>query len=96
MRKSCARFGNGGTNDSNLFAGGLAADTAAEILVILFGLLSVVGVLVAQAEGAGRDADAGLAARQGLIVATALICANVYMLVRNVSSYRQLLQARAS
>ena len=32
----------------------------------------------------------------GLIVATALICANVYMLVRNVSSYRQLLQARAS
>jgi len=47
-----------------LAAIGLAADTAAEILVILFGLLSVVGVLVAQAEGAGRKANAGLAARQ--------------------------------
>lgn len=51
---------------------GLAADTAAEIVVVLVGLLSVVGVLVAQAEGAGRKADAGLAARQGLIVATVL------------------------
>ena len=55
-----------------LAAIGLAADTAAEITVILVGLLSVVGVLVAQAEGAGRNADAGLAARQGLIVATGL------------------------
>ena len=51
---------------------GLAADTAAEIIVILVGLLSVVGVLVAQAEGAGRNADAGQAARQGLLVATGL------------------------
>jgi len=51
---------------------GLAADTAAEIVVVLVGTLSVVGVLVAQAEGGGRKADAGLAARQGLIVATAL------------------------
>jgi MATE family multidrug resistance protein len=51
---------------------GLAADTAAEIVVVLVGTLSVVGVLVAQAEGAARKADAGLAARQGLIVATAL------------------------
>ncbi len=49
---------------------GLAADTAAELIVILVGLLSVVGVLVAQAEGAGNKADAGVAARQGLIVAT--------------------------
>ncbi|MEM9060293.1 MAG: MATE family efflux transporter [Pseudomonadota bacterium] len=55
-----------------LAAIGLAADTASELIVILSGLLSVVGVLVAQAEGAGRKADAGLAARQGLIVATAL------------------------
>ena len=55
-----------------LAAIGLAADTAAEIVVVLVGLLSVVGVLVAQAEGAGGKADAGLAARQGLIVATAL------------------------
>ncbi len=51
---------------------GFAADTAAEIVVVLVGTLSVVGVLVAQAEGGGRKADAGLAARQGLIVATAL------------------------
>ena len=51
---------------------GLAADTAAEIVVVLVGTLSVVGVLVAQAEGAARKADAGLATRQGLIVATAL------------------------
>lgn len=51
---------------------GLAADTASEIIVILVGLLSVVGVLVAQAEGAGHNADAGLAARQGLLVATGL------------------------
>lgn len=51
---------------------GLAADTAAEIVVVLVGTLSVVGVLVAQAEGAARKADAGLAVRQGLIVATAL------------------------
>ncbi len=51
---------------------GLAADTAAEIVVVLVGTLSVIGVLVAQAEGAAQKADAGLAARQGLIVATAL------------------------
>jgi MATE family multidrug resistance protein len=55
-----------------LAAIGLAADTSAELIVVLVGLLSVVGVLVAQAEGAGRKTDAGLAARQGLIVATAL------------------------
>lgn len=55
------------------FAGiGLAADSASEIIVILAGLLSVVGVLVAQASGAGRNADAGIAARQGFIVATVL------------------------
>jgi MATE family multidrug resistance protein len=35
-------------------------------------LLSVVGVLVAHAEGAGRKAEAGQAARQGFLVATAL------------------------
>lgn len=49
---------------------GLAGDLATEILVIVVGVLSVVGVLVAQAEGAGRKADAGTAARQGFIVAT--------------------------
>jgi MATE family multidrug resistance protein len=51
---------------------GLAGDTASEILVVLAGLLSVVGVLVAQAEGAGRKQEAGIAARQGFIVATVL------------------------
>ncbi len=55
-----------------LAAIGLAADTAAEVVVVLVGLLSVVGVLVAQSEGAGRKLDAGVAARQGLIVALVL------------------------
>ena len=51
---------------------GLASDMAAEVIVVLVGLLSVTGVLVAQAEGGGRKADAGMAARQGLIIATAV------------------------
>ncbi|MEM7022550.1 MAG: MATE family efflux transporter [Pseudomonadota bacterium] len=55
-----------------LAAIGLAADTATELVVVLVGLLSVVGVLVAQAEGAGTRAAAGVAARQGLIVATVM------------------------
>ncbi len=55
-----------------LAAVGLAGDLTFEVLVILMGLLSVVGVLVAQAEGAGRKQDAGIATRQGFIVATAV------------------------
>ena len=51
---------------------GLASDTASEILVILAGLLSVVGVLVAQAEGARQKQAAGTAARQGFIIATVI------------------------
>jgi len=51
---------------------GLASDMTAEIIVILVGLLSVTGVLVAQADGADLKADAGIAARQGLIIATAI------------------------
>jgi len=51
---------------------GLATDLALDVVVVLFGMLSVVGVLVAQAEGAGRPGDAGLAARQGFVVATAI------------------------
>ncbi|HUS53449.1 MAG TPA: MATE family efflux transporter [Thermohalobaculum sp.] len=59
---------------------GLASDSASEILVVLAGLLSVVGVLVAQAEGAGRKQEAGLATRQGLIVATVLgVIASVFI-----------------
>ena len=53
-----------------LAAVGLAGDLSFEVLIILMGFLSVVGVLVAQAEGEGRKQDAGHAARQGLIVAT--------------------------
>ena len=55
-----------------LAAVGLAGELAFELLIILMGLLSVVGVLVAQAEGAGHKADAGQVARQGFLVATAL------------------------
>ena len=55
-----------------LAAVGLAGESSFGILVILMGLLSIVGVLVAQAEGAGRKLDAGHAVRQGFIVATAL------------------------
>ncbi len=55
-----------------LAAVGLAGELSFAVLVILMGLLSIVGVLVAQAEGAGRKRDAGQAVRQGFIVATAL------------------------
>ena len=51
---------------------GLAGDLATEILIIVVGILSVIGVLVAQAEGSCRKADAGRAARQGFIVVTVL------------------------
>ena len=53
-----------------LAAVGLAGDISFELIVILMGFLSIVGVLVAQAEGGGRKRDAGHAARQGMIVAT--------------------------
>lgn len=55
-----------------LAAVGIAGALSFEILVILMGLLSIVGVLAAQAEGAGRKHDAGEAVRQGFIVATAI------------------------
>ena len=55
-----------------LAAVGLAGDLTFEVLVILMGLLSVVGVLVAQAEGAGRKLEGGNAARQGFLVATGI------------------------
>ena len=51
---------------------GLAGDLAMEIMIIVVGILSVVGVLVAQAHGAGRSQDAGTAVRQGLLIATLL------------------------
>ncbi len=55
-----------------LAAVGLAGDMAFELIVVLMGLLSIVGVLAAHAEGAGRKRDAGQAVRQGFIVATAV------------------------
>ncbi len=51
-----------------LAAVGIAGDLSFEILVILMGLLSIVGVLCAQAEGAGHQKAAGLAVRQGFII----------------------------
>lgn len=55
-----------------LAAIGLATDAASEMIVVVVGFLSVIGVLVAQAEGAGAKSHAGQAARQGLILATVL------------------------
>ncbi len=53
-----------------LAAVGIAGDLSFEILVILMALLSVVGVLVAQSEGAGKREELGQSVRQGFIVAT--------------------------
>lgn len=55
-----------------LAAVGLGGSLTFEALVIMMGVLSITGVLAAQAEGAGRKQDAGAAARQGLVVAVAL------------------------
>lgn len=55
-----------------LAAVGLAGELSFEVLVILMGLLSIVGVLVAQADGAGQRRNAGHAARQGFIVAAVI------------------------
>lgn len=51
-----------------LAAVGIAGNLSFEILVILIGVLSIVGVLCAQAEGAGRRRDAGVAVRQGMLL----------------------------
>ena len=56
----------------SLAAVGIAGDLSFEFLIIFLALLSVVGVLSAQAFGAGRNQDVGDAVRQGLIVATGL------------------------
>ncbi|NNE24708.1 MAG: MATE family efflux transporter [Rhizobiales bacterium] len=55
-----------------LAAVGISADLTFEVLVVSMGLLSIVGVLVAQAEGASDRPRAGLAVRQGLLVALAI------------------------
>ena len=56
----------------SLAAVGVAGDLSFEILVILMALLSVVGVLAAQALGGGKENEVGQSIRQGLLVATAL------------------------
>ena len=55
-----------------LAAIGLAGSMTWEILVVAMGILSITGVLAAQAEGAEDAATAGHAARQGVIVALVL------------------------
>ncbi|MCY4147946.1 MAG: MATE family efflux transporter [Gammaproteobacteria bacterium] len=55
-----------------LAAVGISGDLTFEVLVILIGLLSIVGVLCAQAEGSGDKKQAGLAVRQGFIISTAV------------------------
>ncbi len=56
----------------SLAAVGIAGDLTFEVLVILMALLSIVGVLAAQALGAGNKRLLGASVRQGIIVATGL------------------------
>ena len=56
----------------SLAAVGIAANISFEVLIVLMGLLTIVGVLAAQAHGAGKDAEMGQSVRQGFLVATAL------------------------
>lgn len=53
-----------------LAAVGIAGSFTMEVIVIIMGLLSVIGVFVANAEGAGDKSIAGHATRQGLLLAT--------------------------
>jgi MATE family multidrug resistance protein len=61
-----------------LAAVGLAGSLAMELLFVLMGALSIIGVMVAQAEGAGSRAEAGHATRQGIILAAALALPAIY------------------
>ncbi len=56
----------------SLAAVGIAGDLSFEVLLVLMGLLSVVGVLAAQALGAGEKSHLGASVRQGIIVASGL------------------------
>ncbi len=56
----------------HLAAIGLSGSLTFEMFAVMMGILSITGVLAAQAEGAGRKQDAGHAARQGLITAVVL------------------------
>ena len=55
-----------------LAAVGLAGSMTFEMMVVLMGVISITGVLAAQAEGAGDKPTAGIAARQGVVVAIIL------------------------
>ncbi|MAI44642.1 MAG: MATE family efflux transporter [Hyphomicrobiaceae bacterium TMED74] len=55
-----------------LAAVGLAGDLASQIQIVLLGTLSVVGVLVSQANGSGDQHGAGQAARHGIFAALLL------------------------
>jgi len=56
----------------SLAAVGIAGDLTFEVLVVLMALLSIVGVLAAQALGAGKKMELGDSVRQGFFVATGL------------------------
>ena len=56
----------------SLAAVGIAGDLTFEVLVVLMALLSIVGVLAAQALGAGKKMELGNSVRQGFFVATGL------------------------
>ena len=56
----------------SLAAVGIAGDLTFEVLVVLMALLSIVGVLAAQALGAGKKMELGDSVRQGFLVATGL------------------------
>ena len=51
---------------------GIAGNLSFEIAVILMGILTIVGVLCAQAEGSDRKRDAGIAVRQGMFISILL------------------------
>ena len=68
-----------------LAAVGLAGDLASQIQIILVGTLSVVGVLVSQANGAEDQHGAGQAARHGIFVAI-LLALPASVLVWNLDS----------
>ncbi|MCY4051476.1 MAG: MATE family efflux transporter [Gammaproteobacteria bacterium] len=55
-----------------LAAVGISSDLSLEILFILIGILSIVGVLCAGAEGAGNKGQAGVAVRQGVFLSTVI------------------------
>lgn len=56
----------------SLAAVGIAGDLTFEVLVVLMALLSIIGVLAAQALGAGKKMELGDSVRQGFFVATGL------------------------